>query len=444
MHRCPVARRTERGGPRRFKPAVDTAPGRIELAIERLSDEGRGIGHIQGKTVFVSGALPGESVTAEVTQRRRGVWEARAVQVRGDSPLRRVPVCPIVEQCGGCTLQHLASDEQLRHKAQVLHSALRAIDPAIECLPGISSPPLGYRHRARMQLQRSGGRWVLGYRQTASQRLCPVAQCAVLTPDLQTVLAQLPALLRDLPGQQAATVLLDEDSAGRVGLAVRYQQAPEEAVLQAWQLIAARADLRLWIDAQNATLHRSAQDLLWQPLPALEISYRPQDFTQANAAVNRALIECVLEQLQPGPDDRIIDAFAGLGNISLPLASRGARVTALEGDAGMVARARRAAEANAIDTLSAAQCDLFAEAPAILRDANVLVLDPPRAGAEALCRAVAESGIERIAYISCHPATLLRDLAVLRHGGFRLQAGVAADMFPQTAHLESLVVLGRV
>lgn len=423
------------------------------LTIQGLAHDGRGVARTgQGKTVFVEGALPGERVRAAVHRTRKRFDEAHAREIEVSSAERVAPPCPHFGRCGGCDLQHLTLAAQRRHKQAVLTELLGrqgiALDEAPELLAGAGE---AYRRRARLGVKvDADGRVHLGFRARHTHRLIDIERCTVLVPALEALLAPLHRQLADLeaPRQVGHLELLESDRG--VVLLVR-QLRDHAADTRRWQAFAAAQGVHLarW-------LGREAPTFDWlTPVPALEcrvpgpagelsLGVAPGDFLQANAEVNRLMVGAALAWLSPHAGEaRLLDLFAGVGNFSLPLAAAGARVTTAEGSPAMVERLAGNASANGL-AVEAHQADLSdpAAVQALLATARpeVVVLDPPREGAEAVSQALVAHPVAHVLYVSCDPATLARDAAHLLQGGYRIVRAAVADMFVHTSHLESMLM----
>ncbi|MFY0992510.1 TRAM domain-containing protein [Halomonas sp. C05BenzN] len=422
------------------------------VTIERLAHDGRGVAHtLDGKTLFVEGALAGERVEVAVHRARRRFDEAHVRELVTPSPERVTPPCDYFGRCGGCDFQHLALDAQRRHKVAVLLDLLgrQGVEVAgePELLAGAGE---GYRRRARLGVKvDAAGDVHLGFRARHSHRLVDIDACTVLVPSLGGLLLPLHDLVASLeaPRQVGHLELLESDQG--VTLVVR-QLRDHAADAERWRDFAADNALHL-----ARLLGREAPTLEWlTPEPALSctvpavegelvLGFAPGDFLQANAEVNRRMIETAQAWLGDIDGRSLLDLFAGVGNFSLPLASRGASVTAVEGNPAMVARLAANAQRNGLE-MEARQADLgrAGAVAALLAEGRpeVVVLDPPRDGAELACRALAERPVPRVLYISCDPATLARDAAWLVHGGYRPARVAVADMFAHTSHLESMLL----
>lgn len=432
--------------------------GRRELVIQGLAHDGRGVARdVDGKTVFVEGALPGERVQASVHRRRKRFDEAHVSEVIAASASRVAPPCRHYGSCGGCDLQHLSLEAQRDHKREVLRELLAR--QGIE-LPGASSlladAGEGYRRRARIGVRvDSNGQVRLGFRARHSHRLVDLDDCPVLLPALSSLLRPLREQVESLEAPRHVGHLELLASDGAVTLVVR-QLREHVADQRRWRAFAEAQGLHL-----GAWLGRESPRFEWlTPPPALHcrltagrrtlvLGLEPSDFLQANEAVNQRMVDTALSWLAPSlspaaPGTRVLDLFAGIGNFSLPLATQGAEVTAVEGNAAMVERLADNAARNQV-AVTARQTDLNdADACRRLLAATapeVLVLDPPRSGAEALCRQLAEHPVPWVLYISCDPATLARDAAWLVSAGYVVRRSAVADMFAHTSHLESMLLL---
>jgi 23S rRNA (uracil1939-C5)-methyltransferase len=451
--------------------------GKDTLEIERMSQEGRGVATRRGKVVFVSGALAGEQVRAQCTLVKRDFDEADMLERVADTPpsAQRVePECPLYGKCGGCSLQHWSPAAQLAHKSSNLLSALRAFAPAA-LDPPITSRPHGFRHRLRLRVSRNPDRsFMLGLRQRRSHESVDVTHCLVASDAVNVLLRDLPAMLQAVPEPQGLReIAIDEDSNHRLGLCFYFAAHPGDKWLSELPsavlsdtVIALR--VRLVTTAKSQRGAREADDdaddlaamrdllvvgeLCLVPqagtdgpertLPQLALFYLPGDFTQTQWDANTALVSRALAWLQPAQDEHALDLFCGIGNFSLPLARRAHTVHALEGDAGMTARVADNARRNALDNVLTRTLNLLAP-DVVLPRADIAILDPPRAGAKAVCEALARSKVERLVYISCHPATLARDAQILHNAGFRLKRAAAVDMFVHTGHSEAITLFER-
>ncbi|MDI5936580.1 TRAM domain-containing protein [Halomonas kalidii] len=437
---------------RQVSPASPRVAGDGPVTIERLAHDGRGVAHTAaGKTLFVDGALPGERLEVAVHRARKRFDEGHVRELVTPSPERVTPPCAHFGRCGGCDLQHLALDAQRHHKVAVLLELLarQGIEPppAPQLLAGAGE---GYRRRARLGIKVDAeGDVHLGFRARHSHRLVDIADCTILVPSLSALLTPLHALVASLeaPRQAGHLELLESDQG--VVLVLR-QLREHDADRGRWLAFAEHHGLHL-----ARLLGRETPRLEWlTPAPALScrvpgpgealtLGFAPGDFLQANAEINRQLIQTALAWLGDVEGLALLDLFAGVGNFSLPLAAAGARVTAVEGSPAMVERLAGNARRNDLE-VHTRQADLgragvVAELLAS-GSPEVVVLDPPRDGAAAVCRTLVEHPVPRLLYVSCDPATLARDAARLVHGGYRPSRIAVADMFAHTSHLESMLL----
>ncbi|MCG4453837.1 23S rRNA (uracil(1939)-C(5))-methyltransferase RlmD [Pseudomonas sp. MMS21-TM103] len=441
----------------RFQPSGGVRAAQIpvgkkqKLSIERLANDGRGIAFVEGRTWFVSGALPGEQVEARVLGARSQVVDARSERIFSASPERRLEPCAHARTCGGCSVQHMSHADQLALKQRMLSdqfSRLADLQPD-EWAPPLVGPEFGYRRRARIAVRWDvkHKRLDVGFRAAASQDIVAIADCPVLVQPLQPILRALPAVLQALENPQAiGHVELFYGSASAV--LVRHTCALGEADLARLQAFCVAHDGQLWLHGVGAPQPFEPEQSLGYHLSRwdLQLAYRPGDFVQVNAPVNEAMVAQALDWLAPQADERVLDLFCGLGNFALPLARQAREVVAVEGVQAMVERAAQNAESNGIDNLHFFQADLsnpLAESGWAQGGFAAVLLDPPRDGALQVVRQIGSLGAKRLVYVSCNPTTLARDTAELLAQGYRLEKAGILDMFPQTAHVEAMALFVR-
>ncbi|WP_457808118.1 TRAM domain-containing protein [Kushneria sp. EE4] len=424
------------------------------VVIERLAHDGRGVARDRdGKTLFIEQALPGEEIEVAIHTQHGRYDEGHVRRVIKASEERVTPGCAHFGRCGGCDLQHLAIEGQRRHKQQVLREHLARHDIELPEPSLLEGEAWGYRRRARLGVRvGSDDRIHVGYRVRGQDRLFNIEQCPILEPRLEALIQPLRALIESLeaPRRLGHIELVAGDDVVMITLR-QLRRVPGD--LTRWQQFAREHDLLLSVlsgDGDKPVLERlDDRPDTWPhyralpDVPASAISVRSGDFLQANAGVNHQLVARVLEWANIDDDMPVVDLFAGVGNFSLTLAAAGARVIAYEGRESMVQRLRDNALAAGLSARVDARRTDLGDAPPGLEDAALVVLDPPRAGAQDICRVLAQHGPSRVLYVSCEPATLARDVHLLVSGGYRLVRAAVADMFPQTAHLESLVLLER-
>ncbi|MFO7857919.1 MAG: 23S rRNA (uracil(1939)-C(5))-methyltransferase RlmD [Ectothiorhodospiraceae bacterium] len=441
-------------GKRRRRSRLPEEP--VALNVEGLSHEGRGVARVDGKTVFVHGALAGEQVMARYTRRHRRFDEARVEQVVEPSDQRVTPRCPSFGICGGCSLQQMPPEEQIRFKEEVLLEQLQqfgAVTPR-EVLPAITGPVWGYRHKARLAVKDvpAKGRVLVGFREKHSPFVTNMTECHVLDPRVAERLPDLSDLVASLSCRDRMPQIEVATTATAVALVFRNLQPFTDEDYGRLVAFAREHGFIVYEQPGNedtvAPIWPVEPILSYQPAPGEpELQFQPTDFTQINADVNTAIVQRVLARLAPGPQERVLDLFCGIGNFSLPLARRAGEVIGVEGDARLVARAAGNAERNGIANARFHTADLAAEGtqpPWPAGPYDTVVLDPPRSGAAAVMPWIAASGATRVIYIACNPATLARDVGQLvKSGGYVLESAGVMDMFPHTAHVESMAVLTR-
>jgi 23S rRNA (uracil1939-C5)-methyltransferase len=438
------------------------------LRIESLDLEAQGVARADGKVVFVRDALPGEQVEVEIVRRKPRFDVARTVRVLAESSMRVRPRCPHFGTCGGCSMQHLDTRAQVAIKQRVLEDQLAHVGGLRPetVLRAIAGPDWGYRYRARLSVRhvpRKGG-VLVGFHERGSSYVADMRECHVLAPQVARLLLPLRELLGGLAMRdrmpQIEVAVADREGETIVALVFRVLDPVAPSDADALVAFARAHGLELWLqprgpdsvtllaaprtDAAGLPMSRLAYGL---PEFALAMPFVPTDFTQVNHRINEVLVSRAVRLLAPAAGERVADLFCGLGNFSLPLARVCAGVVGVEGSASLVERARAGALANGLqDRARFVAANLFEATLASWREVGPVdraLIDPPREGALAVCQALAadERKLRRIVYVSCNPATLARDAAVLAHtGGYRLRAAGVVNMFPHTSHVESMAV----
>ncbi|HYF60587.1 MAG TPA: 23S rRNA (uracil(1939)-C(5))-methyltransferase RlmD [Burkholderiaceae bacterium] len=433
----------------------------VRLEIDSLDLEANGVARSEGKVAFVRGALPGETVVARVVRRKPRFDVAEVERVERASPIRVAPRCAHFGTCGGCSMQHVEPRAQVSIKQRALEDALWHLGKvrAESMLPPIVGPAWAYRYRARLSVRhvpKKGG-VLVGFHERGSSYVADMRECHVLPPrvaDLLLPLRELVAGLSIRDRMPQVEVALGETVLALVFRVLEPLVEADRALLRAF---AERHALELWLQPKGPdTIElfapapgRAASDLHYAlPEFGVRMPFRPTDFTQVNHAINAALVGRAVRLLDPRPGERIADLFCGLGNFTLPLATRAGAVVGIEGSRTLVERARENAVANGL----AGRCDfavsnlfeLTPEAWRALGDFDRVLVDPPREGALAVAQALSAPGAprpSRVVYVSCNPATLARDAAVLVHeGGWTLRQAGVVNMFPHTSHVESIAV----
>ena len=436
---------------------IDQTP--FALDIVSLGHDGRGIARRPdgdanaGKTVFVSGALPGERVMAKQTAKSRHFDEAATVEVLSASADRVEPRCPHFGVCGGCVLQHLAEDKQILSKQQVLIDNLQRIG---HVQPGTLLPPLtdaawGYRRKGRLSVRRveKKDKTLVGFREADPRFVADLSVCYTVIPQIGEKLGAISALVDAMDGRRDIPQIEFIAGDATVALVFRHLQPLSERDREALTAFAQAQDFAIFlqpggIDSVQALWPETVPLSFALPQWNIELNFRPLDFIQVNAGLNQKMIAKTLELLAVQPDDRVLDLFCGLGNFTLPLARVAREVVGVEGEAGLVVRARENAAHNALENVQFHAADLAQDLSghAWMRAGfDRLLLDPPRSGADVVLKQLPLKGLKRIVYVSCHPASLARDAGYLvNERGWKLMAAGAMDMFPHTAHVESIAV----
>jgi len=402
--------------------------------------------------VFVEGALPGERVSAKKVSGKAKFDVARVTGILAASSGRREPPCPHFGVCGGCATQHADERTQMAAKQRWLEDCLGRIGKVAPgtLLPIVYGPEWGYRNRARLSVRRvpSKGGVLVGFRERRSTYIADMRQCPVLPQRVSALIPELRNLVESLSVRERLPQVEVAVGDNATALVFRHLLPLEESDRGWLKRFAETHGVHVWLQPggpESAYPFHPADSALYYELPefSLRLQFRPTEFTQVNFAVNRVLVSRAVRLLDPQPGERVADLFCGLGNFSLPLAAKGAAVVGFEGSAELVARARTNAAANGLVAQFEA-VDLFKQGIAAFGPFDKVLLDPPREGAVELIKTFGARWPKRIVYVSCDPATLARDAGVLVHTqAFRLAAAGVANMFPHTAHVESIAVFER-
>jgi 23S rRNA (uracil1939-C5)-methyltransferase len=425
----------------------------LTLLIQSLDAEGRGVARSpEGKVVFVEGALPGEAVSFQVLKKKLSHEFARATSILHESPSRVEPRCPHFGVCGGCAIQHADSRTQMAAKQRWLEENLARIGKvqAETMLPIICGQEWGYRNRARLSVRRvpKKGGVMVGFRERRSTYVAQMDECHVLPPHVSALIPHLKVLIESLSINERVPQIEVAVGDAATTFVFRHLLPFTENDLGLLRGFSERHGVHVWLQPGGPDgahpLHPSDSQLYYElPEFGVRIAFRPTEFTQVNFAVNRVLVSRAVRLLDPLPGERVADLFCGLGNFSLPLAAKGARVIGFEGSAGLIDRARSNAKDNGL-TIQFEVADLFKASINPYGPFDKLLIDPPREGAVELMKALPDSWPRRIVYVSCDPATLARDAGILVNTrGFRLSAAGVVNMFPHTAHVESIALFSR-
>jgi 23S rRNA (uracil1939-C5)-methyltransferase len=426
--------------------------------IDALDHEGHGICRVEGKVTFVDGALPGETAEISVFRKHPKYDSANAVRILKASSQRATPKCVHYGRCGGCVLQHLEVSAQVAAKQRILEENLQRIGkirPEI-ILPALYGPAWNYRHRARFSVKRvdKKGGALVGFHEKKSWFIADMRTCEVLPPHVASLF---------MPMRELIPQLSNSDRIPQIELAIgETSTVLVFRLLNPWNEVdkklvctfAERHGVEIWTQPKGpdtaVPFYPEDSKLLQYSLPEFNVvhAFRPTEFTQVNPHINRALVHRAVTLLNPQPHERVADFFCGLGNFTLPIARSGARVVGIEGSQALVNRARDNARLNGLNTVEYTVDNLFEMTPekySILGHFDKLLIDPPRDGAMELVKSLPiDDPPRRIVYISCNPSTLARDAEVLCHvKGYVLKAAGIANMFPHTAHVESIALFER-
>jgi 23S rRNA (uracil1939-C5)-methyltransferase len=427
-----------------------------EADIVDLAHDGRGVARVDGKAVFIDGALPSERVRLRIHKRRRHMDEAGLVEVLAASPDRVVPRCAHFGVCGGCSLQHLSPSAQLAAKQRQLLENLQRIgnvQPA-RVLEPLRGPEWAYRRRARLGIKyvHKKGRVLAGFREREKPYIADIQRCEVLLSPLAQLPQELAALAETLDIREKLPQVEVAAGDNATALVFRVLEPPGAGDLQKIAAFGEKHGWQIFLQPGGLNSVRPLRDD-YAPLSYsvdegnVTIEFGPVDFIQVNREINASMVSAAMAHLQPDPDDAVLDLFCGLGNFTLPLARRARRVVGVEGDAALVAKARANAARNSLGNVEFAVENLF-EPKGFGAWANdryeLVMLDPPRAGAAELMSRMGDWRPRRVVYISCHPGSLARDAGILvATYGFTLIAAGVMDMFPHTTHVESIAVFEK-
>jgi 23S rRNA (uracil1939-C5)-methyltransferase len=436
-------------------------PQPIQTAlIESLDQEGRGVAHVEGKTIFIDGALPQEHVSYQSHHVKSTYEVANVVEVRKQSNQRVQPQCPHFGVCGGCKLQHLDFAAQVAAKQRLLENDFKHIGKVkpVNMLPPLYGPTWGYRHKARLSVKyvEKKQRVLVGFNEKATRFVSDMNSCEVLVPEVSALIQ---------PLQDMILQLSLRDKIPQIELAVGEAKVHHPVIVLIFRIMAGltsederllrdfadRHQVQVWTQTKGPDTIMPFYPIngpqLQYSLPEFDLTYpfKPNEFTQVNPQINQVMIRRAMQLLSPQDNERIADFFCGIGNFTLPIARSGAQVLGLEGLANLVERANESAQLNQIKHVKFGVADLFKMSESSLSELGHFdkwLVDPPRDGAFELVKAITpDSAPKRIVYVSCNPATLARDAGVLvNEKGYVLSAAGVINMFPHTAHVESIAL----
>jgi 23S rRNA (uracil1939-C5)-methyltransferase len=424
-----------------------------EAIIESLSHEGKGICHIEGKTLFVGGALPGETIRFSFRPEKRTYDEGQLIEILKASPDRIEPKCKHYGICGGCSFMHLTSEKQIEAKQKVLLDGLKHIGKvqAEEILAPITTHPWGYRRKARLGVKyvHKKEKVLVGFREKNAPYLADLEQCEVLHPDAGKRLTSFGDLIRSLSCYdkiaQIEVAIADELSAFVFRNLVELSNDDKDKLIT----YAKQESIAVYLQPGGADTVKPLyppEPKLFYSLPEYNVTldFEPTDFTQVNQDINPKMIALALELLALNENDHVLELFCGLGNFTLPMARYAKQITGVEGDAELIERANKNAKRNGIENTDLHVANLMEDVSGsawLKQGYDKLLLDPPRSGAKEMLPYINKLNINHIVYVSCNPATLARDAGVLVNDmGFTLEKVGIMDMFPHTSHVESIAL----
>ncbi|MBT3197099.1 MAG: 23S rRNA (uracil(1939)-C(5))-methyltransferase RlmD [Gammaproteobacteria bacterium] len=442
-------------GRRRRKPLPQEP---VQAIIESLAHDGKGVSHNEeGKVAFISGALPDEEVLYKLTGRRRSFDSGEVVEVLRPSPDRVEPPCPHFSGCGGCSLQQMEPTAQIHFKQQTLLDNFERLGrvTAETVRPPLTGPNHSYRRKARLGVRyvpKKGGALV-GFREKSSGYLTVMDSCRVLVPAVGERIGELRELINSLEQCNKIAQIEVACDDQQCLLVFRNLEPLPEGDLEKLDQFGKATHLKIYLQPKGpdtvAPLNDDHQTTLRYHLDRFDLDFQflPTDFTQVNGAINQEMVPLAVELLALSQDDEVLDLFCGLGNFTLPIARQAAQVVGVEGEQSLVERARENAAANQIDNAHFYAVDLQDEESGgvwLNERYSKVLLDPPRSGALEIVQKMGKIRPQRIVYVSCNPATLARDAdELVNNQGYRLATAGVMDMFPHTAHVESIALFIR-
>ncbi|WP_237385700.1 23S rRNA (uracil(1939)-C(5))-methyltransferase RlmD [Xenorhabdus sp. Sc-CR9] len=422
--------------------------GIISVAADNLDAQGQGIAHHQGKTIFISGLLPGEQAQIQLTEEKRQFAKAKVVKRVSDSPYRVAPHCPHFKVCGGCQQQHIATELQASTKASVLeHLIRRETGINISAHPIIHSPEYGYRRRARLGLQYNVKQRTLlmGFRQNQTNDVVNINHCPVMRPELEQLLLPLSQCLNSLNAVKrlghVELVLADNGPL----IVLRHLDPLKYEDKDALRTFSVQNNVKVYLAGDEKQLEPliAEQAEPWYQVDGLKLVFSPRDFIQVNDEVNQQMVAQALAWLDLQPTDRVLDLFCGMGNFTLPMATKVQAVVGVEGVAALVSSGQYNAQLNELNNVDFFHENLESDIhqqPWAALGFNKVLLDPARAGAAGVMSHIVKLAPEKVVYVSCNPTTLARDSKVMLEAGYQLVSVRMLDMFPHTGHLESMAL----
>lgn len=435
--------------------------GEFTAEIKRLNHQGSGVAEVDGKVHFIDYALPGEQVTFKYTRMHGRYAEGVVTQVNFPSSDRENPPCLHFGVCGGCSLQHLTSESQVRYKQAWAQEQLKDLSSLkqLEWSPPVVGPTLKYRRRARLGVKYVTKKQSLlvGFREKSSAYLAELKRCIVLADPLGDLIMPLRESIQQMAAYQSIAQIEVARADNHVALVIRHLVPLSDADLAAWHSFAERYEVQIYLqsggretvyllsDPKRTETSRILYYTLVNPAKGFDVRlfFHPCDFIQVNGEINQRMVNQAMDWLDLKEQDVVLDLFCGLGNFSLPIATQVAKVVGVEGSSDAVSQAEYNAHYNEIDRADFYKADLtqaIDQQPWVKLPFTKILLDPPRTGAIELIPSLVRWQPEKILYISCNPATFARDAAALEQHGYKIKQIGVMDMFPHTAHVELMAL----
>ena len=417
----------------------------MQCMVTGITHKGEGVGRMDGQAVFIPYAIPGETVEVEIRERKKKFLRAQLVKVVSASPDRIDAPCPYYYRCGGCSYQHMNNSRQLELKRQVVQdnlSRIGGLEVEVEPVAGMNDP-WRYRNKVEWQVAKADHYYRMGYHVQDSHELIPIESCLLISPAMEALSRYLREHLDDLGLPDHCRVTVRQSSANGELMLVFEGAGTGKAAVQ--HLAGYPGLSSIYCADQGRIIHKHGRSSLTERLAGIDYEISPLAFFQVNHQQAELLVDVVQQFAQLGPADNVLEGYCGIGSITLPLARSAGRIVGVESYLGAVQDARENARRNNI-----ANCGFFAGAcekviPGMKERFDVVVLDPPRAGCKMeVIEAAVKAAHQRIIYVSCNPGTLARDLKIFSQAGFVVRKVQPIDMFPQTSHVETVVLMSRV
>lgn len=418
-----------------------------QFQIQDLDYQGLGVAKLNGKTYFVENALPSEVVQAQIVEEKRQYGRAKAVKILQKSANRQTPFCPVYAQCGGCQMQHIPLEMQRQAKQKALFKRLQKLQlQAIDFQAMITGNDRDYRRRAKLSIAWQHNTLVVGFRQAESQQIIKIDDCAMLEPALSALIPKLQILLQSwqTPKKLGHLELVQADNG--IALLLRHIGEINSQDQQNLLNFAENEQLMLFVMREKTQIEQWYGEQPYYEINGLKLTFSIRDFIQVNRELNRKMVETAINWLDLSGSERVLDLFCGMGNFTLPIAQQAKKVVGVEGVEPMVIQARQNAETSGIKNAEFYQTDLdqpFIDQAWAKEPFDKVLLDPARNGALFCLDHLCVLNPSRIVYVSCNPATLVRDAEKLITNGYRIEKSAMIDMFPHTGHLESVTLFVR-